>query len=211
MKKYTLILLLGLLTFNVTAQTNNQEAAIVEFQTLELPYTSSEAQTLKDAIVAQGSFTPYEVDFLNKWILANTNDTNYNRAICTVIQQEGWSNKSPLFGAHLKAYNSDSTGWTQDMIKSDGGSFASWVANLPTASEDFKKEVFDYITENSVGWDNNLRTFFKSYRKNLPIEEQVAVTQQQKDLTVATPDRSEDLNAWLVEMSADLMALQLNK
>jgi hypothetical protein len=211
MKIYTLITILGLLTSNVIAQANNQDANIASFIASELPYTSSEAQALKETITAQATFTPTEADFLNRWILANTNESNYNEAICGVILQEGWENKNPVYGAHIKAYNKDSTGWTQDMIESDGGSYASWVAILPTASGDFKKDVFDYITKRSVGWDANQRAFFKDYRKSLSKEEQIAVTQQQKDLTIAMPERTEVLNAWLVEMSADLMALQLNK
>jgi hypothetical protein len=55
------------------------------------------------------------------------------------------------------------------------------------------------------------KEFFKTYRSTLPKSEQVAVTQKQKDLILAIPQRDASANAWLAEISADLVALQLDQ
>ncbi len=52
---------------------------------------------------------------------------------------------------------------------------------------------------------------FKAYRSRLPHAEQVAFTRDAKDGLIAVPNRNSAQDRWLTEVSADLMALQLDQ
>jgi hypothetical protein len=52
---------------------------------------------------------------------------------------------------------------------------------------------------------------FKAYRGTFPKAVQIEITQKQKDILLALPSRDARANAWLAEMSADLIALQLDQ
>jgi hypothetical protein len=56
-----------------------------------------------------------------------------------------------------------------------------------------------------------MQKFFKKHRDTLPKNEQLAATAQQKALLVAKTNRNDIENAWLAEISADLIALSLDQ
>ena len=84
------------------------------------------------------------------------------------------------------------------------------TATLPTASAEFKAQAWT-ILQSRPASGQFAKQFFKSYRATLPKPEQFAATQRQKEILLATPDRNERQNAWLAEVSADLIAMQLDQ
>jgi hypothetical protein len=82
------------------------------------------------------------------------------------------------------------------------------LAMNPQAPPEFKLQVWNILQNRSA---HDCRVFFKAYRATLPKATQVEVTQRQKDILLALPARNAKTNAWLAEVSADLVALQLDQ
>jgi hypothetical protein len=52
---------------------------------------------------------------------------------------------------------------------------------------------------------------FKSYRNTLPRSQQIAITQAEVNGLIAAQNRTKEQDAWLTELTADLMALRLSQ
>ena len=169
-----------------------------------------EAQALKAAIMASGDVS--KGDYI---ILARIrNATNDQAGFETSVRALAASNKTgpgvSMAKAQIKFWESDETGWTNEMIVHQS-KLSSILASRSTAPE-FKKQVWDVLKDkNVVGEVREARRFFKQYRKGLPATEQIEATRKQKEAILATTERSAVLNAWLVELSADLVALELDQ
>ena len=79
----------------------------------------------------------------------------------------------------------------------------------PLAGDEFKAEVFAAIKDRLLVNDAQ-KKFFKSFRATLPKDQQIEATKTQKALLLAKLTRTDEDNAWLVEVSADLVALELD-
>lgn len=169
-----------------------------------------EAQALRASIMA--SPTVSKGDFI---ILARIrNSTNDQATFEASVRALAASNKNgsgvTMAKAQIKFWESDETGWTPDMIVHQS-KLSSLLATRSTSPQ-FKKQVWDALKDkNVVGEVREARKFFKQYRKALPKEDQIEATLKQKEAILATPERSAELNAWLVELSADLVALELDQ
>lgn len=164
---------------------------------------SPEVAAIKDAIVEQPAITREEA-----WILRSY--------FTTVGGPEAWfqtartiADKSPLAAAAVKWADRDPAGWTSEMI-SEGRQYAVAAAMLPDAPQDLKDRNWSLVENEAASAKGNKR-FFKAYRATLPKREQLAATQRQKDILIGKPNRSDEDNAWLAEVSADLIALQLDQ
>ena len=82
------------------------------------------------------------------------------------------------------------------------------LPRAPDATPQFKADVWAVFMTRSA---HGCRAFFKAYRSTLPKAAQIEATQKQKDLVLAIPTRDAAANAWLAEISADLVALQLDQ
>jgi hypothetical protein len=109
--------------------------------------------------------------------------------------------------AMVKFWDNNMEDWTSEMLEA-APTLAGALAAQPNATPAFRDAVWAVIRDRSAH-DN--RAFFKNYRSTLPKAEQIAVTQKQKNLVLAIPSRDVASNAWLAEISADLVALQLDQ
>lgn len=109
--------------------------------------------------------------------------------------------------AMVKSWDRDLSGWSDDMILARPD-LAAGLAQRANATPEFKVRVWLALKDYPAF---NAKPFFKTYRSTLPKSEQIAVTQRQKDIILAIPQRSPAANAWLAEISADLVALQLDQ
>ena len=121
----------------------------------------------------------------------------------------GIADKSPFAAAAVKWADKDPEGWTPAMMN-EGADYVINAATLPTASPDFKAQAWA-ILQTRPASGIFAKAFFKSYRATLPKPEQLVATQRQKDILLATPNRTDRQNAWLAEVSADLVAMQLDQ
>ena len=99
------------------------------------------------------------------------------------------------------------SGWTDDVLAARP-ELAATLAMRPGATPQFKADVWEVFMTRSA---HGCRPFFKAYRSTLPKAAQIEATQKQKDLVLAIPTRDAAANAWLAEISADLVALQLDQ
>lgn len=109
--------------------------------------------------------------------------------------------------AMVKFWDNNMEDWTNEMFEV-APALAGNLATHPNATQAFRDAVWAVIRDRSAH-DN--RAFFKFYRSTLPKAEQIAVTQKQKNLVLAIPARDAASNSWLAEISADLVALQLDQ
>ena len=85
------------------------------------------------------------------------------------------------------------------------------AGSVPGCPQDIKDASWNALNSISVASNESFKRFFKMYRMTLPKPEQFAATQRQKDILLAKDNRDEPENAWLAEISADLIALQLDQ
>jgi hypothetical protein len=178
-------------TFNLNAQTNtNSVPDVVEAIIAKPQISNADARVVQQYYAAQGGQAG--------WIAAA-------RTI---------ADKSPYAAAIVKFADKDSAGWTPEMVRAQTGP-AAWLALMPSASDEFRDFVWGIVTDPtnpiSAARGAQLMKFFKQRRSALPVQEQIALTQQQKELLLAMPARNNSANAWLAEMSADLIALSLDQ
>jgi len=72
-------------------------------------------------------------------------------------------------------------------------------------------DLADYIVGKGIKPNEGYKREFKSYRSTLPLDAQIALTQKEKDGLIAVSTRNEHQDKWLNELSADLVALQLDQ
>jgi hypothetical protein len=171
--------------------------------------TTPEAAAIKDSIMAQGAITKAEV-----WIVADVAKANggapaYQVAFRAIVAGNKTGVGASWARACVKFWDNDMSGWTDELLALRYD-LASALANRPDATPQFKAEVWQVVkNRNANGWAS--RSFFKTYRSTLPKAAQLEATKQQKDILLAVPTRSAGENAWLAEISADLVALQLDQ
>lgn len=193
MKYIITLLALSLLaggTLNLNAQTNNIPAEIAAI-------TAKDQISLDEALAVQSYYTtnaPTPAEGWQAWVAA-----------ARTIEA-----KSPYAAASVRLGEWSSAGWTAEMVKESFGA-AAMVAAHPNATDEFRKLVWDNMPPVATTGGPAGIGFFKKFRASLPKDQQLLATQQQKDGLLALPIRSERDNAWLAEVSADLVALQLDQ
>jgi hypothetical protein len=199
----------------LNAQTNSP-TPLEDFETLSsaegfvLDPSAPEIVAISDRLLAQPELSRVEVGWLTT--VATMRGKTYMDAVATAIAP-----KSPFASAYLKFIANDDSGWTTAMVQ-EAPLWAVNLAVLPTASDSFRQLVFQNWTEIQDGkvvpfhlLDLPVaRTFFKSYRSTVPRDQQLAVTMAEKARLVAM-QRTDGDNAWLAEVSADLIALSLDQ
>jgi hypothetical protein len=171
------------------------------------------ALAIRDMIVASEVVEKWDIDLLVKLTKGTTEGDAAAKgdAVQTAIRAIATSSKTGggviAAQAIVKAWDRDLSGWSDEMIVARPD-LAANLAVRAEASQEFKDRVWFVLKE---GRATAAKEFFKTYRSTLPKAEQVAVTQRQKDLILAIPQRDASANAWLAEISADLVALQLDQ
>jgi hypothetical protein len=168
---------------------------------------SPEAIAIKDGIMAGATITRTEIFTVASITKANGGEAAYQTAFRTIAG----SNKSGAgvswARACVKFWDGDMSGWTEDVLAARP-ELAGTLAMRPGATPQFKADVWAAFMTRSA---HNCRPFFKAYRSTLPKAAQIEATQKQKDIVLAIPVRDAAANAWLAEISADLVALQLDQ
>jgi len=72
-------------------------------------------------------------------------------------------------------------------------------------------DLADYIVGKGIKPNKEYKRDFKSYRSTLTPDAQISLTQKEKDGLIAVSTRNERQDKWLNELSADLVALQLDQ
>jgi hypothetical protein len=211
--KTTLItfIVLSLMTINnLVAQTLFETwNALKEAGDGKIDPTSSEAIAIKDAILAQEQISLEEVGILQFMTTYNANrvlGTGYENWYSLAREN---TSKSPVFAAIVKAQNNDTSNWTDEMIQ-QGFRYVVYLAARPDASQSFRDRVW-LVAKNKALSEIAERNFFKAYRATQPLANQIEISAKQKELLLAIPKRTEMENAWLAEISADLIALQIDQ
>jgi hypothetical protein len=211
MKKYIITLLaLSLLAGNnLIAQIAAEEANIGAWEALRSSQgdnfnpASPEAVAIKDAILAQDQISASGGLIVRRVTLA----TEGTQAWHALINQN--EAKGPFFAAEKKGLNNEFTGWTEELVKNGLGA-ATRLALDSKAPQDLKELVWNFSQANPAS-SPQAKRFFKSYRSTLAKQDQLAATANQKELLLAVPVRNDNQNAWLAEVSADLIALSLDQ
>lgn len=163
-----------------------------------------EVLPIVEAIVAQPTITKAEARIVGDYYYKSEGQEKANAVFRDLADQ------SPYIAVCVKWQTKDSTGWTQEMMESDPRGVIGAVLQFPNPTPELKAFAFNYAMT-TIPYDAYTKGFWKGQRRTLPKNEQLAVTQVQKDLLLGKTSRSDSDNAWLAEISADLIALQLDQ
>jgi hypothetical protein len=207
----TLLALLAAGVIHLQAQPTAREtawSALVAAKKTEAA-ASPEAIALRDQIMALPNITVIESVIVAEVETARGGAEAYKAAFREIAASSKTGPGVTRARATVKFWDNDMTGWTDEMVASRY-ELASTLANRPAATPEFKSQVWAVIKTRSAALPC-CRTLFKAQRATLPKAEQIEVTRTQKELLLAIPTRGPASNAWLAEISADLVALQLDQ
>lgn len=206
----TLLALLAAGVIHLQAQqpTANEAAwsALVAAKKTEAA-ASPEAAAIKDGIMAGATITRSEVFAVASIAKASGGEAAYQTAYRTIAGSSKSGAGVSWARACVKFWDGDMSGWTDDVLAARP-ELAATLALRPGATPQFKADVWAVLLTRSA---HGCRPFFKAYRSTLPKAAQIEATQKQKDIVLAIPARDAAANAWLAEISADLVALQLDQ
>jgi len=173
-----------------------------------------EALVIRDMIVASEVVSQWDTEWLEKVTIATTEGSLAARTAAgrAAVGEIAVSSKTGpgvvVAQVMVKFWNRDLSGWSDEMIAVKPHLAANLCTWLPGATPEFKDKVWLVLKDRPAHW---AKPFFKDYRSTLPKEEQIAVTQKQKDIMIALSNRDPRASAWLAEIAADLIALQLDQ
>jgi hypothetical protein len=197
------------LTSIVSAQTQNETEwkVLVENKPENGQINLAQAEVIFDRIFSSLTITAGEITIIQSISKLKNEDEKI------AIRQLASSNKSgtgiDYSKALVKIWDVDPTGWTQSMVNLRTEN-ALILSLKPNAPENLKTMVFEKI-KNKPCFMPYYRSAFKNQRNKMSKEQQIELTAQQKELTLSMSNRTPAANAWLAEMSADLIALQLDQ
>jgi len=171
-----------------------------------------EAVPIKDSILASQTLTRKELRIAEMIVWERDGLAASRAAVEAIATSDKTGVGVTVARALVKYWNNDLDGWTEEMI-SLNVDLASRMAVLPAAPPYLKDALWGRVQNVPLGvrpWKAS-REFFKTYRIGLAVEQQIAATKRQKELLIAIPARSDSDNAWLAEICADLIALQLDQ
>lgn len=197
--------------FNAFAQIKTQNeldwAAIQAAKAPNEQINIETATALYNKILLEDSLNTNELIIIQT-IARLKNPTLENEIVRQLAASDKQGNGILTAKAIVKFWDKELNGWTNELINVRPD-LASALALLGQASPTFKTSVFNIIKEKSCSGYNEKR-LFKEQRALLTKEEQVELTRIQKQLMIAFPNRDSAANAWLAEVSADLVALELD-
>jgi hypothetical protein len=204
------ITLLALLIAGITSAFSQTNTNIAAYNALRVAQGNAwnpggaEVLPIVEAIVAQPTFTTTEAKIVGDYYYKSAGPEQQMAMFRTL------ASKNPWIAVAVKFADKDATGWTQEMMKADprGVMVATmYWTNRTQAMMDF---ALNHAI-NTLPRDQTERDYFKGRRKHLSNAEQIAMTAKQKALLLAKSPRSDADNAWLAEVSADLIALSLDQ
>lgn len=169
--------------------------------------TSPEAIAIRDSIVASDTITRAEANIVAGVTKANEGQDAYISLFRNIANSSKRGEGAAMAHAVIKHLERDLSGWTEEMMTLRPDLAAS-LATHPQATPEFQDRAWAIVKNQGA---HSSRRFFKWYRAKLPKAEQIEVTRRQKEFMLAIPTRNEAANAWLAEISADLIALQLDQ
>lgn len=164
---------------------------------------SQEVDPIVAAIEAQATISAAESSILYRYYVSRGGEAAWQSA------SERLETKSPRAAANVKWVTRDASGWTPEMVQEGNWDAVRTALYAPSAGYDFKAEVFSAI-KGKLLVDSTQKKFFKAFRATLPKDQQIEATQKQRDFLLAKLDRTNEDNAWLTEMLADLVALEVD-
>jgi len=189
------LMILSLLAVNSLNAQATPDFAVVEAIMVQPQISLNDAKIVRQYYTAQGGSDQAGYD---SWIAAA-------RTI---------ADKSSYALSFVKFADGDVEGWTPEMVYQNAEA-AAHLALRPESTNQFRNFVWDVMIDPTkpvvAAQGKFLMQFFKERRSALPLAEQIAVTQKQKELLLALPIRNDNANAWLAEISADLIALQIDQ
>ena len=204
------LILSGVITIHAQDQavTANETAyKALEESAKDAAPTTPQANKIANDIIAGSAITQREIQIINK-VNKSSGDAVYREALRTIAASNKKGKGVLVAQAQCKVWDRDTSGWTPEMIAAKVN-LAAALAWREEAPPKFKEKVWTTLLTQSAH-AASCRKFFKQYRATLPKAEQLEATRKQKDLVLAIPERNDEANAWLAEMSADLIALQLD-
>ncbi len=202
------LLLAGVIQLQAQQPTANETAWAALLSTKKTEAAASpEAVVIKDSIVAGTTISRAEANVVALVTQAHGGWESYQAAFRAIAQSNKTGTGVSMARAIVKHWDLDPSEWTEEMI-SVRPDLAANLATRLAVSPEFKDQVWAVVKNRSA---HPFRTFFKTYRSGLPKAEQIEATRKQKDLLLAIPTRDASANAWLAEISADLIALQLDQ
>ncbi len=169
--------------------------------------TTPEAIAIKEKVMAAATMTNTEASAVGVIAKANGGEAALREAFRAIAASSKTGAGVSRARAAVKLWDRDLTGWTDEMLDLRPDQ-ASMLAMSPEATPEFKLRVWNVIKDRSA---HNCRSLFKAYRGTFPKAVQIEITQKQKDILLALPTRDARANSWLAEISADLIALQLDQ
>jgi hypothetical protein len=190
------------------AQTTVDPAIPAALANSSYDWTSPEAAAIDAALADKETLSNHEANF--RWRVGTEGAPGIDvfKAPENAALLNELASKNEVFAGRKKAWvDEDPVGWTTEQIRLDS---APWqLANSLGVSHPFYAQVVNAV--NGTGKATPLfQRMFKTYRATLPKAQQVAITQKEKDGLIAVPTRTPAQDVWLTEISADLMALQLD-
>jgi len=193
-----------LLTATVIGNTPSVEAYNALKAQPNFSPSSPEVAAIVAAIEEQEVIPGAEAAILYRYYIAVGGDAAWSTAA------ERLGAKSSRAEAKVKWLARDASGWTPEMIEEGNWDAVQTALFVPSATDAFKDEVFASIEDRLLDVGTP-RKFFKAHRATLPEDRQIEVTQKQKALLLAKLNRTDDDNAWLAEICADLLAMELGQ
>ena len=169
--------------------------------------TTPEAIAIKETVMAAATMTNTEASAVGVIAKANGGEAALRETFRAIAASSKTGAGVSRARAAVKLWDRDLTGWTDEMLDLRPDQ-ASMLAMTPEATPEFKLRVWNVIKDRSA---HNCRSLFKAYRGTFPKAVQIEITQKQKDILLALPTRDASKNSWLAEISADLIALQLDQ
>jgi hypothetical protein len=205
----TLAAVLCLCLAQVASLASNPEEIAAEIQAAQTAghanydWSSEAAQAVEAALLAKEEISNVELNFL---LSALVGPEGVRTSRLSESQVAALRAKGPVAAAFFKyVFDGDTTGWTSEALKLVGPA----VAILGTAeTPEFNALVIETFLHSA---HPRYKRLFKLYRSTLDRAAQIALTAQAKDALLAVAGRTPQQDAWLAELSADLIALSLDQ
>ena len=217
MKKYIITLILAGLALALTGAnaqetpTLNERIATYWNDRENADWGSLEADNIADEILALQDISELNIVQAGYFLVGARADENpskmYDATRVPVAVKNWWSTMPEGSHFHTKAIL-----WFDEDLSLLGENYRVWdVFSYGIIGGNYTfAELAPYIAgEGLAHWKYNQA--FKAYRATLPKDQQIALTQTEKDGLVAVANRNAQQDQWLTEISADLMALTLDQ
>lgn len=210
MKNKLILLLTVLFTSFACAQTLSEKEwndIMTEKKTVVEAVKTPKALEIYNRLIEANSLTRQEAIII-ALVAPTVSDTEYARIYRQLNLKSLQGDGADYIAATLKFWDEDATGWTVAMMKQRYDA-AKILAIRSSTTPEFK-QLFWSILKDRAAYSYHEKIAFKQMRSTLSKAQQVEVTAKQKNILIALTDRTPAINAWLAEISADLVALQLD-